>query len=321
MVVDVHAHFIPADQLTALRRSRAGGVGRDGEVVTLRLGSHMQRFGRDFTSVESVLESMDRRGIDQSLLSVVPPTYGYRLAPHITEDLSRAANHGLATAAEHSRLGWFATIPLNDPPRAVRVLTDALHDGAAGVAIGTNVGGINLDEPHVDEFFAAAEALRAPILIHGEDVLAPERLARHYLTNLAGNPYEAGLAVASLILGGVLDRHPNLRVCVCHGGGTTTAVIGRWDHAWREDRLGGTHLPAPPSSYLRRLWFDTLSHSERALRLLVELAGPDRIIFGSDAPFPMGDLRHAGWIDDIQWLSQVERAGIAKKNADTLLAR
>ena len=321
MTIDVHVHFVPAQQLDALEHTGVGVVGNDGDARTLEIGHHTHRFGPAFTSVDAVLASMDRRGVTESVLSVVPPTYGYRFSPRVTESIARAANEGLAAAAAlaQPRVRWFATVPFNDVPVAIDVLREAMAAGAAGASIGTNVAGANLDDPSLADFFAAAADRQAPLLIHAEDVLASDRMSRHYLTNLVGNPYEAGLAVASLIFGGVVERFPALRVCICHAGGTTSSIVGRWDHAWRANRLAGTVLASAPSTYLGRMWFDTLAHNDETLRSLSELAGVDRLVYGSDAPFPMGDLRPVSWLDELPWLTGGQREAVRATNAGRFL--
>jgi aminocarboxymuconate-semialdehyde decarboxylase len=144
-----------------------------------------------------------------------------------------------------------------------------------------------------------AEELGALIFLHPFGCTLDERLDRWYLSNTVGQPAENAVALSHLIFSGVLDRHPELKIIAAHGGGYLPTHIGRSDHAWRArtDTRGCAH---PPSSYLRRLWFDSLVHDPAVLRHLLAAAGPGRVLLGSDYPFdmgtgdPLGALREAG---------------------------
>jgi aminocarboxymuconate-semialdehyde decarboxylase len=174
-----------------------------------------------------------------------------------------------------------------------------------GVQVGSNVNGLNLDDPAVFPVLEAAAALGACVFVHPWDMLGSERMARHWLPWLVGMPAETSLAVASVCFGGVLDRLPGLRIAFAHGGGAAPMTLGRWDHGFRErPDLCQTATRTPPGEAFRRLWFDSLVHDPEALRLLLSVAGPGKVALGTDYPFPLGELapgatvRAAGWLDD-----------------------
>jgi aminocarboxymuconate-semialdehyde decarboxylase len=160
------------------------------------------------------------------------------------------------------------------------------------VEIGTSVAGLNLDDPRFDGIWAELAASDFLVLLHPPRVTAAApRLGRYFLNNLIGNPLENVLAAASLIFGGVLDRHPRLRIVLPHGGGFCPYQVGRLDRGFAGKSECREHLAQPPSEYLRRFWYDTITFRPDALRFLAELVGTDRLVFGTDYPFPMQDPR------------------------------
>jgi aminocarboxymuconate-semialdehyde decarboxylase len=149
---------------------------------------------------------------------------------------------------------------------------------------------IPLDDERFEPFFAAAAELDVPVMLHPYHTGAPPELADFYMRNLVGNPLETGVAASRLILSGCLDRHPQLTIILVHGGGFMPYQVGRLDHGFRVRRETSARINAPPSSYLRRFYFDTVTHASLPLKFLVELVGADRVVFGTDIPFDMADL-------------------------------
>ena len=150
-----------------------------------------------------------------------------------------------------------------------------LGRGLAGVEISSFAGDVELSDERLEPFWARAAELGCIVFLHPFGCSLDERLDRFYLSNTVGQPTENAVALSHLIFAGVLDRHPGLKIVAAHGGGYLPTVIGRSDRAW-DVRPGGPALRARPSTYLRKLWFDTVVHDERTLRALVEVAGADR---------------------------------------------
>jgi len=165
---------------------------------------------------------------------------------------------------------------------AVRVL------GLRGAQIGSNIMGKNLDDPELEPVWAAAAELGAFILLHPINVAGADRLSSYYLTNLIGNPLDTTIAAASLVFGGVLERHPTLKICLAHGGGFVPYQAGRFVHGWHVRTEPKSKLAKPPTESLKRFYFDTIVHSKEALAFLVGNAGAARVLLGSDYPFDMG---------------------------------
>jgi aminocarboxymuconate-semialdehyde decarboxylase len=208
----------------------------------------------------------------------------------LAQALAEAYNDAIAEAhlAHPSRLVGLAALPWRYPERAVKELERASrHPGIRGAYAPTRVFDRDLDDEAFRPVFERIEALGWTLFLHPVSVVEPKRLAPFYLTNLLGNPFESAIAGAKLIFGGVLDRFPGLEVCLPHGGGALSYVIGRLDHGKRV-RPELKHRELDASAYLGRFYFDTVTHSAKALSYLIDLVGADRVMLGSDYCFDMG---------------------------------
>jgi aminocarboxymuconate-semialdehyde decarboxylase len=315
-VVDVHAHvLLPSLQGMAQTGDPAGFLAA-GELETRRNGPESQatsgamvrdRFGR-LTQVPLRLADMDAQGVDVQIVSPSPSHYYPWAGPELALALAREASRLTAEhiAARPDRLRGLGLVPLQHPDLLVEALDYAVVElGLAGVEISSSAGEVELSDPRLEPFWARAAQLEAIIFVHPFGCTLDERLDRFYLSNTVGQPTENAVALSHLIFSGVLDRHPTLRIIAAHGGGYLPTHIGRSDHAWRvrPEARGCEH---PPSTYLRRLWFDSLVHDPETLRTLIAAAGVDRVLLGSDYPFDMGtespvaDLRASGLDDAVQ---------------------
>jgi len=162
-----------------------------------------------------------------------------------------------------------------------------LGRGLAGVEISSFAGDVELSDPRLEPFWARAAELRAVVFLHPFGCSLDERLDRFYLANTVGQPAENAVALSHLIFAGVLDRHPDLKIVAAHGGGYLPTAIGRSDRAWKV-RPEARRCEHAPSTYLRKIWFDTVVHDPHALRTLVEVAGGSQVVLGSDYPFDLG---------------------------------
>lgn len=300
-IVDTHTHFIPMELVEMLRRGEGPPdlslVERAGEdpLIVHENGLRYPVLPL-FHDAGAKLEQMDRDGIDVSVISLSPSLFLYWAEPSVTARVHRVINDAAAALAERGRgrLPALATVPLNDPAAAAAELRRARSElGLVGVEIGTSVGDVMLDDPLLDPFFAAAEELQAPVLLHPyTNMISPPGpgLTGFHLANVVGNPMETFVAAARLIVGGVLDRHPGLRVQLVHAGGAFPYQLGRLDHAYEARTETKATAQRRPSSYLDNFLFDTVVFESRALEFLIELVGPERVLFGSDIPFDMADL-------------------------------
>ena len=296
MIVDVHAHYIsPGAFDTVRRRPDTYGVRLlPGEGVRLQIGDEppTRPLLPALYTLDLHAKFFAAQGIDTAVFGPLMDVAGYSLPTAQGAAWSRLQNEALAAAlreAPGAHQG-LATVPLQEPATAAAELAFAVRElDLRGAMVDPNALGRPVGDVAFDPFWKAAADLAAPVILHPFLLEAVERFGRHYLHNLVGYPFETTLAAASLILGGTLDRFPELSVVLVHGGGFLPYHIGRFDRAHEtrpEARVDNAGLP---SRYLRRFRYDTLVQRPEALRYLVQLVGHDRVMLGSDHPFWMGD--------------------------------
>ncbi|MEO8441930.1 MAG: amidohydrolase family protein, partial [Betaproteobacteria bacterium] len=318
-----HAHWYPEEWIRAIEKDGAGGgarIVRDGETITFFAAGAQMSFTTDFVYLEPRLAAMDRAGVDVHALSLTTPMV-YWAPPAL--GLALAQIHNDAASAAHlkypRRFVGMATLPMQAPQLALRELERASGlPGLRGVYLATHVNEANLDDKAFFPVYAKCEELGWPIFLHPMHPLAGARLRRHYLINLLGNPYETGVAAASLVFGGVLDAFPKLEVMLPHAGGTFPALIGRFDHGARV-RAELKHMREPPSNYLRRFSYDTIGHNDEIMLNLVRMVGADRVVLGSDYCFDMGYERPVEVVERLSALDAAQRDQILGRNAARLL--
>ena len=250
-------------------------------------------FPREMWDTEKRLRDMDANAVDLQVLAPTVFTFFYQHEPAL--GLACAALQNEAIAAEVARhpgrfLG-IGGVPLQAPELAAQELDRAMTRlGLRGAMIGTHVRGRNLDDPALAPFWAAAEKLGAFIFIHPHGGAGAERLGSYYLKNLVGLPFETTIAGASLVFGGVLERHPDLKICLSHGGGFLPYQAGRFRHGFEVRPEAKVNLAGSPEASIARLYYDTILHAKPTLEFLIAAAGADHVLLGSDYPFDMGNL-------------------------------
>jgi aminocarboxymuconate-semialdehyde decarboxylase len=213
-------------------------------------------------------------------------------------------------------------VPLQDPDLACAELDRCLAAGHLGVEIGNHVGDRDLDDAGIVTFLQHCARVGAPVLVHPWDMPSSPRLNRWMAQWLTGMPAESHLSILALVLGGVFDQVPeSLRICFAHGGGSFPFWVGRMDNAWhrRPDLVGTSEYP--PSHYLDRFSVDTVVFAEPALRLLVDTVGVDRVMLGSDYPYPLGERPVGQLVRGAPFLTEPARAQLLGGNAARFLGR
>jgi aminocarboxymuconate-semialdehyde decarboxylase len=252
------------------------------------------------------------------VLSTWLDTTGYSLPVEQGCRWSRLLNRSMAEELGQNAEGKFtgiATVPLQSGEKAAEELEHAVtRYSMAGVTIGTHVNGKNLDDPALHPFWQAAEKLRSPIIIHPFFPLGIQRLGSYFMTHVVGLTAETTLAAMSLYCGGVIDRFPDLKIILCHGGGFFPYQVGRLDRAreTRDDIKKATRRPA--RDLLRWFYYDTILFDPKILEFLISEAGADHVLLGSDCPFGIGDPQPARIVEEAR-LSPAEKEQILSGNA------
>ncbi len=323
--VDMHAHFYP--KLTR----------RQGELLDVPATPWLRDDGdgtgfmmsgdREYRPVQAPLwdaaarlAHMDEIGVAVQVMSPTPMLFAYDAEPSIAMDWAAQINDMARDMCAHDpvRLQSMCQVPLQDVDRACAEVQRAMATGHVGVHLGNHVCGRNLDDPEIIRFlhFCADESI--PVLVHPWDTMATERMPKYMLAWLVGMPAETHLAILSLVLSGAFERLPEqLKICFAHGGGNFAAQIGRVDNAWHRRDLVRADCPHPPSTYANRFSVDSAVFSDEALGLLLSVMGEDRIIMGSDYPFPLGEIDPGHLIDTSSHLSAEGRRKLLCGNAES----
>ncbi|MHB8566161.1 MAG: amidohydrolase family protein [Nitrososphaerales archaeon] len=326
--IDAHAHMVIADWFEGVRKDfpeASPRIEREGDTnlysifagkdagTTMHVPELMQ-------NVPKRLRRLDKLKIDLQLLSPVPSLL-FTLYPIETAlVVTRAQNDGIAQIVKDypGRFEGLCSVPLQDPEKALPELERAInHLGLKGVEIGTNINGVNLDDRSLWPFYKKVEELGVPILVHPINIAAADRLKKYYLSNLIGNPLDTSIAIASIIFGGVLEDFPKLKFFFVHGGGFTPYQRGRLDHGFSVRPEPKAIISKKPSTYLPRIFVDTIVHYDPALEYLVKTFGSLRILLGSDFPFDMGPKDPLAIVKAIK-LGQEDRRKIHAENAAKL---
>ena len=328
-VVDVHTHLVPKGwpDLAAV----CGGDGWP----WLRIDSERQAMimlgEREFRPVGAQAwdpatrcEDMVADGIDVQVVSPTPVFFCYDRPADQAVKVARIFNDlALDATATEDRLVPFCQVPLQDADAACAELDRCLAAGHAGVEIGNHVGDRDLDDPGVVQFLQHCAATGAPVLVHPWDMPSAPRLNRWMARWLTGMPAETHLSVLALILGGVFDKVPDtLRLCFAHGGGSFAFWVGRADNAWhRRGSIVRGASEHPPSHYLDRFFVDSVVFEPAALRLLVDVVGDDRVMVGSDYPYPLGERPAGHVVRSADFLTDAQREKLLSANALRFLGR
>jgi aminocarboxymuconate-semialdehyde decarboxylase len=293
-VIDMHNHFIAPEIIDFLTREgkhfATRIVERDGRRFFLIQEKAMRPIDGPISNAQARLADMERESVAAQAVSCVP----FLMYPDVDAALGLAIaqvnNDAMAAlrANDPAHFVPLASIPMQDPAAAARELERAAKLGLRGVEIPPKVVERQLDEPDFEVFWDAAEALRMAVCIHPFDAAPAGALSRYFLGNLVGNLYDTGLAAALLIYGGVLERHPNMRVVLYHAGGALPSFVGRLDMGYRLVPECRSAIPRPPSSYASQFYFDIIAHSRKMLSHLVKAYGSDRFVVGTDYPLPAG---------------------------------
>ncbi|MDQ3194464.1 MAG: amidohydrolase [Bacteroidota bacterium] len=272
---------------------------------------------------EERIKECNNTNVDIQVLSTVPVMFSYWAKPEDTLDLSKYLNDHIAGVVHDfpDRFLGLGTIPMQSPELAIKEMERCVkYLNMAGVEIGSHVNEWNLDNENVFGIFEAAQELGASVFIHPWDMMGKEKMPKYWLPWLVGMPAETSLAICSMIFGGVFERLKNLKVCFSHGGGSFPFTIGRIEHGFKvRPDLVAVDNKINPREYLGKFYLDSLVHDEAALKYLIDLMGDDKIMLGSDYPFPLGEHHPGKLIESMSSLSVESKEKLLWRNATEFL--
>jgi aminocarboxymuconate-semialdehyde decarboxylase len=312
--IDTHTHILPSDMPDWSAQFGYGDFiqlhhHEKGKAWMMQGGKKFREINENCWDETVRLREMEIHCADAQVICTIPVMFSYWAKPIDAMKVSRFLNdHILGIVSKYpKKFIGLATVPMQDVSLAIQELERCMKAGCKGVQIGSNVNDKNLHEKEFFEFYAAAESLNAAILIHPWQMMGQEHMTRYWLPWLVGMPAEISRAICSMIFGGVFEKFPQLRVAFAHGGGSFLPTLGRIIHGWecRPD-LVAIDNPYPPQKYLGKFWVDAHTCDHKMLQYVIEMVGADKVMQGSDYPFPLGEavpgdlVRTAPFADDIK---------------------
>lgn len=314
--IDIHAHISPEGFVQAFRN---GGTWH---AMAAAATPNMLYNPRTTWTPEERIADMNSLGVDVQVLSTNAFFYNYDKDASVVTAMARECNDYVAQLAKDrpDRFSGFATLPMQDVAASVAELERSMNMGLKGAMIGDHVNGKTFDDPEFMPLWKSAEASGAVFLVHqGGDTIVSPRSNRYHLPNTIGNLADRTVTFASFVFGGVMDRFPDLKICLCHGGGYACYGIGRMDRGWQVRPEARANIDQPPSAYLSRFYYDCLTHSEEGLRMLIDMVGIEQVVFGTDWPFDMCADWPVAWLLGLESLSKDEKDAILFANLERLL--
>src|SRR5215468_1001510 len=331
MPIDIHAHYVPPQLIDAVA-ARGKDIGvrlvrSDGAPPALHFDYGFKVrpfFPRLIEPVGDRRAWLDAQGIDLQIVGTWPDIFGYDLAAEACVAWHRMLNDTLAAwcADNSDRFAWIASVPLIQAEAAAEEAERAVAVGACGVIISSNIENVNLGELPLDPFWRKAEALGLPVLIHPVLVGPAPRATKFGLAQIAHYTFDTTLGIGSLLMSGVLDRFPRLKLVLSHGGGAYPYLAGRFDimHRRMDRAAQGDVAAKAPSAYAAQMAYDSIVHAPKALRFLIDVVGLDNVVLGTDYSFPPADMEPLALLQSAQ-LSAAEIEAIADANPRRVFAR
>jgi aminocarboxymuconate-semialdehyde decarboxylase len=316
--IDIHTHVAFPEVLSMARaiKLRGNGPGKRDWVPAESKREHVRQAGAaeaQLTDPHARLADMDAMGVDIQVVSMNLPTPCYRAGARTGARIARTCNELMArfVAVVPERYIGIGVVPLQDPEAAAQELDHLARLGLRGVQIPSNVRNRDLGEAFFRPFWAKAEAVGLPVIVHPRGFTHDDRLHKFFLWNTIGQPLEEALAMASLIHEGILDAYPRAKIVISHGGGYLPFYSGRSDKAFESRPETRTHISAKPSAYMQRFFYDSVIFDQDMLARLVAKVGADRIMMGSD--YPRGEIE----TDPVGF---VTTAGLSPDNRERILS-
>ena len=319
--IDVHSHVIPETIIQAMREQPAlynTTIEGKGDELKFARGKVTFDLVPEFYNADAKVESMDRKGIDISVISPGPQAFFYGLGAEEALKTANIVNEGVAkmVAARPDRLRGMATLPMQHPDAAIAELERVVKEyGFKAVEMGTAIGNEELADPKFRPVLRRIQELKVVLFAHPNTQGSAGRLDCYYLTNLIGNPLDTTIMVGKLMFSGALDELSEIKILLAHGGGFLPYQIGRFEHGHtvRPDTSAVTR--SKPMDMFKRFYFDALTHSPQAIRHLIDTVGSEHVMIGTDSPFDMGEEHPAESLDAVPRLTQAEREDVCYRSA------
>lgn len=304
--IDAHTHIIPKKLPNWSEKFGYGDFiylqhHKKGFAKMMRGNQFFREIKENSWNTDLRMKEYDKFHTQVQVVCTIPVMFSYWARPLDCQDLSRFLNDHLAgLVAQHPKhyLG-LGTLPMQDTELALHELERCKQIGLQGIQIGSNINDLNLNEERFYPLFELCEKLGMSVLVHPWNMMGQKQMQRYWLPWLVGMPAETTRAICSMIFGGIFERLPRLRVNFAHGGGSFLTTLGRIRHGFecRPD-LVAIDNPVNPGKYLGKFWVDTVVHDEEILQMMIKRVGSKRITFGTDYPFPLGDLELGKFIEE-----------------------
>ena len=295
--MDGHRHIVVGEAVAVARKLDPeksvhiypSGLDPRSEEINREKGGE---WDRKMSDVDENLADLTAAGMDVGVLQPTQTMFFYWAEPAAASELARMVNENTAKAVKKHPENFvgLATVPLQDADLAAQELAYAVEKlGLRGVVTGSNINGRGLDEETFEPFFAKMENLGVPLFIHPNNPAGIQRFRNYYLANFLAYPLESAITAGQMVFGGVLDRHPNLKVCLSHAGGVLPFLLGRLEHGQSMRPEAREHCKHPFSHYLKNFYVDTITFRRDTLRFVLEIMPQGHVFMGTDYPYDMAD--------------------------------